>query len=126
MIPAGLLYAKSHEWAKVEGDIATVGITHFAQQQLGDLTFVELPAVGATVSAGAEMGSVESVKAASELYSPVSGEVIEVNESLASAPEQANQDPYGAGWMIKVRLTAPASGLLDAQAYAAVVESEAH
>lgn len=126
MIPANLLYTKSHEWTKVEGDTATVGITQFAQEQLGDLTFVDLPNVGDQVAAGAEMGSVESVKAASELYSPVTGEVLAVNGDLASAPEKINQDPYGAGWMIKVKLSAQPQGLLDAAAYEQVVAASAH
>ena len=125
MIPKELKYAKSHEWAKIEGDVAIVGITHFAQEQLGDLTFVDLPKVGAKLTAGAEMGSVESVKAASELYSPVSGTVTEINAALESAPEAVNQDPYGAGWMIKVKLSAPAD-LLDASAYEQVCAAEAH
>ena len=125
MIPNDLKYAKSHEWAKIEGDVATVGITHFAQEQLGDLTFVDLPKVGATVTAGAEMGSVESVKAASELYSPVTGIVTEVNAALENAPEAVNQEPYGAGWMVKVKLSAPAD-LLDAAAYEQVCAEEAH
>ena len=126
MIPNELKYAKSHEWAKIEGDVATVGITHFAQEQLGDLTYVELPKVGATVTAGAEMGSVESVKAASELYSPVSGTVTEVNAALENAPEAVNQDAYGAGWMIKVKLSGAPADLLDAAAYADVSAAEAH
>ncbi len=126
MIPSNLKYAKTHEWAKIEGDSATVGITHFAQEQLGDLTYVDLPKVGASVSAGAEMGSVESVKAASELYSPVSGTVTEVNAALDSAPEAVNQEPYGAGWMIKVKLSAAPEGLLDAAAYGQVCAEEAH
>ena len=126
MIPSDRMYTKSHEWAKIEGDVAIVGISHFAQEQLGDLTFVDLPRVGDQVSAGAEMGSVESVKAASELYSPVTGEVVAVNEDLASAPEKINQDPYGAGWMIKVKLSAQPQGLLDAAAYEQVVAASAH
>ncbi|MBU1230385.1 MAG: glycine cleavage system protein GcvH [Proteobacteria bacterium] len=126
MIPKDLKYAKSHEWAKIEGDSATIGITHFAQDQLGDLTYVDLPKVGQTLAAGAEMGSVESVKAASELYSPVSGIVTEVNAALESAPEMINQDPYVAGWMIKVQLTGGAEGLLDASAYEQVCAEEAH
>lgn len=120
MIPKELLYSQSHEWARIEGGEAVVGITHFAQEQLGDLTFVELPAVGASVKAGKEMGSVESVKAASELYSPVSGEVVAVNEELASAPELVNQDPYGKGWMVRIKLSDKPRGLLDADAYAQV------
>ncbi|HBE94073.1 MAG TPA: glycine cleavage system protein GcvH [Desulfovibrio sp.] len=126
MIPANLLYTKSHEWTKIDGDTATVGITQFAQEQLGDLTFVDLPKAGDQVTAGAEMGSVESVKAASELYSPVTGEVVAVNEDLASAPEKINQDPYGAGWMIQVKLSAQPQGLLDAAAYEQVVAASAH
>lgn len=126
MIPADLLYSESHEWAKIEGDIATVGITQFAQEQLGDLTFVDLPSVGSTLAQGAEIGSVESVKAASEIYSPVSGEVVEVNSALESAPELINKDPYGEGWMIKVRLSAKPAGLMDAASYQKVVESSAH
>jgi glycine cleavage system H protein len=126
MIPNELKYAKSHEWAKIEGDVATVGITQFAQEQLGDLTFVDLPKAGATLTAGTEMGSVESVKAASELYSPVSGTVLEVNAALEGAPEAVNQDPYGAGWMLKVKLSAAPADLLDASAYAEVCAAEAH
>ena len=116
-----LLYSKTHEWARIENEIAVVGITDFAQEQLGDITFVELPAVGDTVEAGREMGSVESVKAASELYSPVSGEVIEVNEALRADPSLANSDPLGSGWFFKVRMSdaGELSGLLDATAYQA-------
>ena len=125
MIPKELKYAKTHEWARIEGDVALVGITHFAQEQLGDLTFIDLPKVGASLTAGAEMGSVESVKAASELYSPVSGTVLEINTALEGAPEAVNQDPYGAGWMIKVKVTATAD-LLDAAAYEQVCAAEAH
>ncbi|MEF2230495.1 MAG: glycine cleavage system protein GcvH [Pseudodesulfovibrio sp.] len=126
MIPEDLKYAKSHEWCKTDGDMATVGITQFAQEQLGDLTFVELPEVGDTFEAGDEMGSVESVKAASEIYSPVSGEVIEVNEALADAPEKVNQAPYTDGWLVKFRISGTPEGLLDARDYAAVVASESH
>ncbi|MEW5774716.1 MAG: glycine cleavage system protein GcvH [Thermodesulfobacteriota bacterium] len=126
MIPKDLLYSRSHEWTRVENGAAVVGITHFAQEQLGDLTYVELPEAGTTVSAGQEMGSVESVKAASELYSPVSGEVLEANAELASAPELINQDPYGAGWMIKVKLSAEPEGLLSAGEYEEMVASEQH
>ena len=126
MIPKDLKYAKSHEWAKIDGATALVGITHFAQEQLGDLTFVDLPKVGAKLTAGAEMGSVESVKAASELYSPVSGTVTEVNAALEGAPEAVNQDPYGAGWMLKVALEGAQPELLDAAAYEQVCAAEAH
>ena len=126
MIPEDLLYAKTHEWVMVEGDVATVGITQFAQEQLGDMTFIEMPEVGDTFEAGSEMGSVESVKAASEIYAPVSGEIIEVNEELEDAPEKVNEEPYGAGWIVKFRIKGDPEGLLDAEAYTAVVESEAH
>ena len=126
MIPEDLKYAKSHEWVMVEGDVATVGITQFAQEQLGDMTFVELPEVGDTFEQGTEMGSVESVKAASEIYAPVTGEVIEVNEELEDAPEKVNEEPYGDGWMLKFKIKGEPEGLLDAEGYAAVVESEGH
>ena len=122
MIPEDLLYAKSHEWVMVEGDVATVGITHFAQEQLGDLTFVEMPEVGDTFEAGSEMGSVESVKAASEIYAPVSGEVIELNEELEDAPEKVNEEPYGAGWILKFKIKGEPEGLLDAEGYAGAIE----
>ncbi len=125
MYPSDLLYTPSHEWAKIDGDTALVGITSFAQEQLGDITYVELPAVGAQITQGAEMGSIESVKAASELYSPVTGEVIEVNTALEANPELVNQDAFGEGWLIKVRITAGPEGLLDAEAYA-MTASAAH
>ena len=126
MNPKNILYAKSHEWARIEGDEAVVGITHFAQEQLGDLTFVELPRPGDQAEAGKEIGSVESVKAASEIYSPVSGEVVAVNTELENAPELINQDAFGSGWMFRVRLSAQPAGLLDADAYAELCAAEAH
>ncbi|MGL1863843.1 MAG: glycine cleavage system protein GcvH [Pseudodesulfovibrio sp.] len=126
MIPEDLLYAKSHEWVMVEGDIATVGITQFAQEQLGDLTFIELPEVGDAFEAGNEMGSVESVKAASEIYAPVTGEVIEVNEELEDAPEKVNEEPYGDGWLLKFKIKGEPEGLLDAEGYADAINAEAH
>ena len=119
-----LLYAPTHEWVRVEDSEAVVGLTSFAQEQLGDLTFVDLPAVGDILAPGKEMGSVESVKAASDIYSPVAGEVIAVNEALADAPEKVNQDPYGEGWLVRVRLSARPSGLLDAAAYDELVVKE--
>ncbi len=125
MIPEDLLYAKSHEWVMVEGDIATVGITQFAQEQLGDLTFIELPEVGDAFEAGNEMGSVESVKAASEIYAPVTGEVIEVNEELEDAPEKVNEEPYGDGWLLKFKIKGEPEGLLDAEGYADAINAEA-
>lgn len=126
MIPADLKYAKSHEWVKIDGDIATIGITQFAQEQLGDLTFVELPSVGDTFEQGAEFGSVESVKAASELYAPVGGEVIEVNEELEDAPEKVNESPFDEGWLLKLKISGDPEDLLDADGYQALIESEAH
>ena len=117
-IPDDLLYRDSHEWARIEGKEAVIGISHYAQAQLGDVTYVALPAVGARLSAGKEFGSIESVKAAGDLYSPVSGSVIAVNEALASAPEAVNQSPYGDGWMVRVSLSAEPAGLLSAAEYA--------
>ncbi|WP_027186014.1 glycine cleavage system protein GcvH [Desulfovibrio inopinatus] len=124
MISNDLLYTKTHEWLRQEDDIAVVGITHFAQEQLGDITFVELPNVGDTITAGEEMGSVESVKAASELYSPVTGEIIEVNAQLDDAPELLNDDPYGEGWIIKIRCSEDPEGMLSPEEYADYIESE--
>ncbi|CCO23858.1 glycine cleavage system protein GcvH [Maridesulfovibrio hydrothermalis] len=126
MIPQELLYAKSHEWLKVEGENGTIGITHFAQEQLGDLTFIELPQEGDTFAAGDEFGSIESVKAASEIYAPVDFEVVAINESLEDAPEKVNEDPYGEGWLLKIKITGATDGLLDAAAYEKVTEEDAH
>ncbi len=123
--PKDLQYAKSHEWVRVEGDIATVGITDHAQKALGDITYAECPQVEDSVEAGKECGSIESVKAASDIFSPVSGTVTEVNGELEDAPETVNGDPYGAGWLFKVKLSAPVEGLLDADAYAAFCATEA-
>jgi glycine cleavage system H protein len=111
-------YTKDHEWVRVAGDMAEVGITDFAQQQLGDVVYVELPDVGSRVTAGQSFGSIESVKAVSELFAPVNGEVAEVNESLKSHPEAVNKDPHAA-WMIKVRVSGPGdtAGLLDSAQY---------
>ena len=123
--PKDLQYAKSHEWVRVEGDIATVGITDHAQKALGDITYAECPQVDDSVEAGKECGSIESVKAASDIFSPVSGTVTEGNGELEDAPETVNRDPYGAGWLFKVKLSAPVEGLLDADAYAAFCATEA-
>ncbi|AIS53125.1 glycine cleavage system H protein GcvH [Thermoanaerobacter kivui] len=106
--PADYKYHKEHTWAKIEGDVALVGITDYAQDRLGDVLFVELPEVGAKVTQGEKFGVVESGKVASDLYAPMSGEVIEVNEELADSPELVNQSPYEKGWMIKVKLSDPA------------------
>ena len=124
-IPTELKYLKSHEWLRLEGDVATVGVTDFAQDQLGDVVFVELPAVGKILKAGDASAVVESVKTASDIYSPVSGEVIEVNSSLSDEPEKINSGPYSDGFLFKVRVTGTSSDLLDAAAYQAVAESEA-
>ena len=119
MVPADLRYTKDHEWVRVEGDTATIGVTDFAAHELGDVVFVDLPAVGRSVDQFATFGVVESVKAVSDLYAPLTGEVVEVNGELAGAPELVNSDPFGAGWMIKVRVAdnSQVSGLLDAAAY---------
>lgn len=126
--PAELKYASSHEWVRVDGDIATVGITDHAQDALGDLVYVELPEVGDTVAAQDEAGVVESVKAASDIYAPVSGEIIAVNEALTDSPEIVNSDPYHDGWMYKIRMSdvAELEDLLSAEDYDAQVEAEDH
>lgn len=118
-IPSDLKYTKDHEWIKVEGDKATVGITDYAQGELGDVVYVELPEEGAEVSMNETFGSIEAVKAVADLFSPVSGEVIEINESIQDEPEKVNQDAYGAGWMVKITLSNPdeLSQLMDATAY---------
>lgn len=123
-IPADLKYAKSHEWVKLAADgTALVGITDYAQNSLGDITFVQLPKVGAALKAGETFGVVESVKAASDVYSPVAGTVIEVNSALDANPEKVNGSPYEEGWMLKLKVAdaAAAAGLLDAAGYAAVI-----
>ena len=119
MYPADLKYTKEHEWAKVEGDRARIGITDFAQKELGDVVFVELPKVGARLSSMKTFGVVESVKAVSDLYAPLSGEVVEVNAALAKKPEIVNQDPYGQAWMLVVKLADPKEldGLMSAADY---------
>jgi glycine cleavage system H protein len=127
MYPRDFRYTKDHEWIKVEGDRGRVGITDYAQKQLGDVVFLELPAVGRALAAGEQFGTVESVKAVSELYSPVAGEVVEVNAALVARPETVNKDPHGEAWMIVVRITDPAGvgALMDGAAYEALVASEA-
>ncbi len=123
-IPPDLRYAKSHEWLKLESDgTATIGITDFAQDSLGDITYVQLPKVGATLKAGETFGVVESVKAASDLYAPVSGTVVAVNAVLASAPETVNRSPYEEGWMLRLKPSEPAAinGLLNGAAYTKVI-----
>jgi glycine cleavage system H protein len=122
-LPGELSYTKTHEWVRREGDIATVGITEHAQDELGDVVFVELPEEGATFSAGDSFGTIESVKAVSDLYAPVSGEVVEVNETLNDSPERVNEDPYGGGWMIRLRIS-DEGDLLSAGEYQTILEEE--
>jgi glycine cleavage system H protein len=126
MTPEDNRYAKSHEYVHVEGDVGTVGITDYAQKELGDVVFVELPLVGAELEATDELGSIESVKAVSELFSPVSGVVVEINERLRDTPELVNTDPYGDGWMMKIRLSDPTEvdELMTAEEYEEYVERE--
>ena len=119
----GLLYSESHDWVKVEGDLAVIGVTDFAEAEMGDITYVDLPAEGDAVEAGEEFGALESVKASSELFCPVSGTVAAVNEDLEGAPEKVNEDPYGA-WIIKVRMSDPSEldSLLSASAYGEIAK----
>jgi glycine cleavage system H protein len=121
--PAKFRYTKQHEWADVSGDTATIGITDYAQHELGDVVFAELPKVGAKIEAGKSFGTVESVKAVSEIYSPLTGEVTAINGDLQNTPETINTDPHGAAWLIKVKLANPAevNGLMDAAAYEAFI-----
>lgn len=121
--PANYRYTNQHEWVQVKGDVATVGITDYAQHELGDVVFVELPKPGAKVMAGKSFGTVESVKAVSDIYAPVTGEVTEANGDLQNTPEKINSDPHGAAWLIKVRLANPAevNSLMDAKAYDAFI-----
>jgi len=128
MTPEDSKYAKSHEYVHMEGEIGTVGITDYAQKELGDVVFVELPQVGTQLEAGDALGSIESVKAVSELFAPVSGEVVEINETLADKPELVNTDPYGDGWMIRIRISDPTEldDLMDAEEYEEYCETESH
>ncbi|MEV6626167.1 glycine cleavage system protein GcvH [Amycolatopsis sp. NPDC051106] len=121
-IPENLKYTKEHEWLSVEDGVATVGITAFAAESLGDIVFVQLPDAGATVTAGEVFGEVESTKSVSELYAPVSGEVVEVNGATSDRPEVINEDPYTEGWLLRVRLSGDVPELLDAAAYAALTQ----
>ena len=124
--PSALQYLSSHEWILVEGDTATIGITDYAQDSLGDVVYVDMPAIGTTFAAGAEFGVVESVKASSELYTPAGGTVIAVNAAVSERTELVNTDPYGNGWLIKIRLDGTTAKLLDAAAYSALVDSIKH
>ena len=123
---SGMRFAETHEWVKQDGETATVGISEYAQSQLGDVICLELPAVGQQLDAGARLGVIESVKAASDLYSPVGGEVTEANAELKDHPEYVNQDPYGKGWIIKLRAVKDNPKLLDQKAYDAFVEGQSH
>lgn len=122
MVPKDLRYTKEHEWVRIEGDLATVGITDFAAEQLGDVVFVDLPEVGRTVAQFAAIGVIESVKAVSDLFAPVGGDVVETNAELTSKPELLNSDPFGGGWMLRIRISDATAldGLLDVAAYEAL------
>jgi glycine cleavage system H protein len=126
MYPRELHYTKQHEWVRLSGDVGVIGITDYAQKELGDIVYVDLPRVGTKLDQGKTMGSVESVKAVSDIYSPVSGEVIEINDALATAPEKLNESPHGDGWLIKIRLSIPTEiqGLLAAADYEKYVAEE--
>lgn len=121
--PENLKYTKDHEWVKIEGDTGTIGITDYAQGELGDVVFVELPAIGKTLKQNDSFGTIEAVKAVSDLYAPISGSVVEINKELEKTPETVNKDPYNAGWMVKIKLSnsAETAGLLDAAAYKALI-----
>jgi glycine cleavage system H protein len=126
MYPEDLHYTKQHEWVRFSDGVAVIGITDYAQKELGDIVYVDLPRVGAALQQGKVMGSVESVKAVSDIYAPVSGEVTEINDALSTAPEKLNESPHGDGWLIKLRLSAPdeISALLSAEAYQKYVAEE--
>lgn len=122
-IPADLKYTKDHEWVRVEGDVAVIGITDFAQSELGDIVYVEIETEGETLDAEEVFGSIEAVKTVSDLFMPISGEITEFNSALESDPETVNSDPFGAGWMVKVKMSNPAEldGLMDAAAYESLI-----
>ena len=124
--PTQYRYTKEHEWIDAKNDSATIGITDYAQHELGDVVFVEVPAAGTKITAGKTFGSVESVKAVSDIYAPVSGEVTEPNAALTNTPDLINTDPHGAGWLIKIKLSSPAevNSLMDAAAYEAYIEAK--
>ena len=125
MIPEELKYSREHEWVRIEGEVATIGITEHAQREMGDLVFVELPKVGDAVESGKPIGTVESVKAVSEVFAPVTGEVLEINEGLLDHPEQINGDPYGEGWLVRISLQGRAAleGLMSASEYQVFLDS---
>jgi glycine cleavage system H protein len=125
-IKADLHYTKTHEWVKVEGDVVTMGVSDFAQSELGDITYLELPEPGDSVSKSEPLGVIESVKAASDIYSPVSGEIVEANDQVVDAPESVNSSPYGDAWLVKIKLSDPSEidDLMDSAAYESFVEAE--
>jgi glycine cleavage system H protein len=124
-VPEELRYSSDHEWVSRDGDVVRVGVTDYAQDALGDVVFVQVPTVGAEVSAGDAVGEIESTKSVSDMYAPVSGSVVEVNEALADAPQALNEDPYGEGWICAIRMSDPSQldDLLDAEAYRKLIES---
>jgi glycine cleavage system H protein len=124
MYPTDYLYSEDHEWIQVNGDTCTLGITDYAQNELGDVVFVELPDVGQTFDVGDEIGTLESVKAVAEFYTPVAGEVLAVNETLDDEPETINSDPHGDGWLVRIRSSAAPEGLMDAAAYEILIAGE--
>jgi len=126
--PDDLKYTREHEWLAVQGGVGTIGLTHYAQSELGDIVYVDMPAVGAPVVAGEDFGTVESVKAVSEIFAPASGEVLEINGALATSPETINKDPYGEGWLVKVKLADPkeVAGLMSASEYRKYIEEESN
>lgn len=123
--PSDRKYSNEHEWVVVDGDVATIGITNFAQDQLGEVVYIDLPSAGDSLSAGDTFGEIESVKSVSELFAPVSGEIVEVNEGLSDTPETVNADPHGEGWMVKVKLddASEVDGLMSAEEYDTFIES---
>jgi len=127
MYPADYRYTKDHEWIKVEGPVGTIGITDYAQSELGDVVFAELPKLGVTMKAGESFGTIESVKAVSEIFTPVSGEITEINSKLVDTPEIINKDPHGSAWLVKIRLSDPkeVSALMDAAAYESYIAAQA-
>ena len=127
MYPRDYRYTKEHEWIKADGGTGTIGITEYAQQELGDVVFVELPKIGAQIKAGQSFGTVESVKAVSEIFSPITGEILETNSALVNAPEKINQDPHASAWLVKMRIADPKelAGLMDSGAYEAYIAEKA-
>lgn len=124
MVPSNLLFSKDHEWLLVEGDIVTIGITSHAQEQLGDIVFAEMPEEGVEVKEGESIGVVESTKAVSDVYSPVSGKVTECNPVISESPEKINEDPYGDGWLAKIKFSSKSKDLMDAKAYEKYIKEE--